>query len=176
MAVCSSPIAGNGLFFATALDAGIVVVRLGGRLVDTAELHRLLTGATSSGEYIDTFAVGDDTHIVLPTGTTAHFGNHSCEPTVWPISAYELATRRPASAMTHTVSIASASMSIANLVSLCFYHVSLRFYLGESALDPANVAILKRVSELDRAARTVVCVGLLEPGWLVEIEAIAAAD
>ena len=65
--------------------------------------------------------------------------------------------------------LASASMSIADLVSL-------RFYLAESALDPANVAILKRRLGEHRAARTVVCVGLLEPGWLIEIEAVAAAD
>lgn len=96
--VRSSSIAGNGLFFDTDLDAGIIVIRLGGRLVDIAELHRMFARAASSGEYIDTFAVGEDTHIVLPPCTSAHFGNHSCEPTVWPISAYELATRRPVAA------------------------------------------------------------------------------
>lgn len=53
--------------------------------------------------------------------------------------------------------------------------VSLRFYLAEPAFDPANVAILKRRLGAHHAARTVVCAGLLEPGWLVEVEAIAAA-
>jgi 2-iminobutanoate/2-iminopropanoate deaminase len=65
--------------------------------------------------------------------------------------------------------LASASMSLLDLVSL-------RFYLADPALDPANVASLKRRLGEHRAARTVVCVGLLEPGWLIEIEAIAAAD
>jgi enamine deaminase RidA (YjgF/YER057c/UK114 family) len=60
-----------------------------------------------------------------------------------------------------------AQMSVENLVSL-------RFYLAEPALDPANVAVLKRRLGQHHTARTVVCAGLLEPGWLVEIEAVAA--
>lgn len=64
--------------------------------------------------------------------------------------------------------LGEAAMTIDDLVSL-------RFYLAEPALDPANVAVLKRRLGEHRAARTVVCAGLLEPGWLVEIEAIAAA-
>lgn len=89
-----STISGHGLIATTRLDVYVVVNRFGGRLVSTAELHRLFA-ATASDGYIETFAVGDDTHIVLPPGTTAHYGNHSCEPTTWPVSAYELATRRP---------------------------------------------------------------------------------
>lgn len=61
----------------------------------------------------------------------------------------------------------SADMSIENLVSL-------RFYLAHPALDPANVAMLKRRLGDHHAARTVICTGLLEPGWLIEVEAIAA--
>jgi enamine deaminase RidA (YjgF/YER057c/UK114 family) len=60
-----------------------------------------------------------------------------------------------------------AAMSISDLVSL-------RFYLAEPALDATNVAVLKKHLGQHRAARTVVCAGLLEPGWLIEIEAIAA--
>jgi hypothetical protein len=71
------------------------VVRLGGRLVTTDELHALFETAAASDEYIDTFAVGDDLHLVLPTRTAAHYGNHSCDPTMWPVSAFELATSRP---------------------------------------------------------------------------------
>jgi uncharacterized protein len=88
-----SPIAGDGLFATTRIDADQVVIRLGGRLVSTAELHRLFADA-GDDDSIDTFAVGDDTHIVLPRATTAHYGNHSCEPNIWPISSYELATMR----------------------------------------------------------------------------------
>lgn len=61
-----------------------------------------------------------------------------------------------------------AGMSIENLVSL-------RFYLAEPAHDPANVTVLKRHLGDHHAARTVVCAGMLEPGWLVEIEAVASA-
>lgn len=64
--------------------------------------------------------------------------------------------------------LTEANMSIADLVSL-------RFYLAEAAHDPANVAVLQRHLGDHHAARTVVCAGLLEPDWLVEIEAIAAA-
>lgn len=62
----------------------------------------------------------------------------------------------------------SAGMSIDNLVSL-------RFYLAHPAHDPSNVATLERRLGTHHAARTVICAGMLEPGWLIEIEAIAAA-
>ena len=64
--------------------------------------------------------------------------------------------------------LAEAAMSIENLVSL-------RFYLAAPEHDPANVAVLKRRLGDHHAARTVVCAGLLEPGWLLEVEAVAAA-
>lgn len=65
--------------------------------------------------------------------------------------------------------LADADMGIADLVSL-------RFYLAAPAHDPANVAMLEQRLGDHRTARTVVCAGLLEPGWLVEIEAVAAAS
>lgn len=89
----TSAIVGDGLFAAEPLDADVVVIRLGGRLVTTAELHRLFDAA-DDGEYIDTFAVDTDLHVVLPSGTAAHFGNHRCDPNLWPVSALEIATRR----------------------------------------------------------------------------------
>ncbi len=64
--------------------------------------------------------------------------------------------------------LAAADMGIDNLVSL-------RFYLAHPAHDPANVAMLRARLGEHHAARTVVCAGMLEPGWLLEIEAIAAA-
>lgn len=65
--------------------------------------------------------------------------------------------------------LGEADMTIDNLVSL-------RFYLAHAALDPANVAVLRRRLGGHHAARTVVCAGMLEPGWLLEIEAVAAAS
>ncbi|MGH9111392.1 MAG: RidA family protein [Acidimicrobiales bacterium] len=63
--------------------------------------------------------------------------------------------------------LASADMTCADLVSL-------RFYLAEAASDSANVAILSTHLGEHRAARTVICAQLLEPDWLIEVEAIAA--
>lgn len=61
----------------------------------------------------------------------------------------------------------SAGMSYVDLVSL-------RFFLAAAADDPANVAILQNHLRDHVAARTVVCSRLLEPEWLLEIEAVAA--
>jgi hypothetical protein len=55
-----SSVAGDGVFSTARLDAGVVVIRLGGRLVSTAELHHLFTTAADDA-YIDTVAVGVDT-------------------------------------------------------------------------------------------------------------------
>jgi hypothetical protein len=89
-----SAIDGRGLFATDDLPAGTVVVRLGGELVDSATLSRLLAAADPDAAYIDTIAVDEDAHLVLPPGTTAHFANHSCDPTLWHVGPYELAARR----------------------------------------------------------------------------------
>lgn len=52
--------------------------------------------------------------------------------------------------------------------------LSLRFHLADPAFDAANVARLMSHLGEHRAARTVVSTRLLEPGWLIEVEAIAA--
>jgi SET domain-containing protein len=87
-----SAIHGRGLFTSTNLDTGHVVVRLGGRLASSSELERLLD---ESAAYVDTVAVYEDVHLVLPSGTTVHYGNHSCDPNAWHVGPYEIATRRP---------------------------------------------------------------------------------
>ena len=60
-------------------------------------------------------------------------------------------------------------MTIADLVSI-------RCYLADAAYDPANVAILSSRMGETKAARTVICARLLDPTWLIEVEAIAATD
>jgi 2-iminobutanoate/2-iminopropanoate deaminase len=65
------------------------------------------------------------------------------------------------------VVLASAGMSYDDLVSL-------RFFLASAADDPANVAILSEHLGDHMAARTVVVQQLLEPAWLIEVEAVAA--
>lgn len=96
LVVRDSAIEGRGLFFAHGLPAGTVVLRLGGRLVSSAELDALLRQAEAdpAAPYVDTITVYDDAHLVLPPNTPIHFGNHSCDPTLWHVGPYELATRR----------------------------------------------------------------------------------
>jgi SET domain-containing protein len=94
--VRSSPIEGHGLFATDPIPAGTVVIRFGGRLVSSAQLDALIAAADAdpAGAYVDTITIGDDAHLVMPAGTDVHFGNHSCDPTMWHVSAYEVATRR----------------------------------------------------------------------------------
>jgi 2-iminobutanoate/2-iminopropanoate deaminase len=63
--------------------------------------------------------------------------------------------------------LGSAGMSYTDLVSL-------RFFLASAADDPANVEILSGHLGDHVCARTVVVQQLLEPEWLLEIEAVAA--
>ena len=100
IAVHDSSIEGKGLFATRDLPAGEIVLRLGGRLVSTDELARLIDHAKSdpSHTYVDTLTIDEDAHLVLPPGTVIHFGNHSCDPNMWHVSPFEIATRRLVSA------------------------------------------------------------------------------
>ena len=57
-------------------------------------LHALFAEADTHGGYVDTITVDHDHHLVLPEGSLAHFANHSCDPTLWHVGAFEVATRR----------------------------------------------------------------------------------
>lgn len=94
--VRASPIEGLGLFFDECIPAAVVVIRLGGRLVTTDELGSLIEAASddSDAPFVDTITIHEDEHLLLPPNTAVHFGNHSCDPTLWHVSPYELATRR----------------------------------------------------------------------------------
>jgi hypothetical protein len=96
LVVRESPIEGRGLFFTDRLPAGTVVIRLGGRLVSSAELDALVrdAGSDPAAPYVDTITVYDNAHLVLPPSTSIHFGNHSCDPTLWHVGPFELTTRR----------------------------------------------------------------------------------
>ena len=100
LGVFESPIEGSGLFFTEDVPQGTVVIRLGGRLVSSAELDLLIREAVAlpTSAYVDTITVYEDAHLVLPSATPVHFCNHSCDPNLWLVGPYELATRRPASA------------------------------------------------------------------------------
>ena len=43
---------------------------------------------------MDTLSIYEDAHLVLPPGTLIHFGNHSCDPNMWHVGPFEIATRR----------------------------------------------------------------------------------
>lgn len=96
LVVGPSTIEGRGLFATADIDTGTVVLRLGGRLVTSAELSGLLADADldPQARFVDTITVDEDAHLVLPPATSAHFGNHSCDPNLWHVGPYELATRR----------------------------------------------------------------------------------
>jgi SET domain-containing protein len=95
-AVGESSIDGCGLFAATAIDAGEVVARLGGRVVTTDELSRCFAAAATAipPRYVDTITVDDDEHLILPAGAPVHFLNHSCEPNLWHEDTFMIAARR----------------------------------------------------------------------------------
>lgn len=44
--------------------------------------------------YVNTIAVDEDAHLVLPAGHSNGYGNHSCDPNVWWVDEYALAARR----------------------------------------------------------------------------------
>ena len=96
LVVGRSRIQGRGLFARDFVPTGEVVVRLGGTLVTSLELRALLAAADSDPEasYVDTVTVEEDVHLVMPPGTTIHFANHCCDPSLWHVGPYEIATRR----------------------------------------------------------------------------------
>jgi uncharacterized protein len=116
-----SPIEGKGLFATAALAEGIVVLRLGGRLVSTAELTALVDAAAHdpAGLYIDTITVYEDAHLVLPAGSAAHFGNHSCDPNLWHAGPYDLVSRRAIHAGEELTIDYATNSGLANFTMTC---------------------------------------------------------
>jgi hypothetical protein len=94
--VKASGIEGRGLFATGDLPAGEIVLRLSGRLVTTDELGRLIeyANADPSHDYVDTLTIFEDAHLVFAPGTLIHFGNYSCDPNLWHVGPFEIATRR----------------------------------------------------------------------------------
>ena len=86
---------GEGTLCYGRIPTGEVVLRLNGRLVSTEELGRPIEHAKAdpSHSYADTLTIYEDAHLVLPLGTAIYFGNHSCDPSMWHVGPYEIATR-----------------------------------------------------------------------------------
>jgi SET domain-containing protein len=89
--VRSSGIAGQGLFARNDIPAGVVVSRLGGRIVSDDDLGKLVKSASSS--YVDSVSIAEDGNLVLPPGTANHYGNHGCDPSLWWTDPFSLTTR-----------------------------------------------------------------------------------
>jgi SET domain-containing protein len=91
--VRASRIAGHGLFASDSISAGDQVIRFGGRIVTDEELEEAFAEADRTGRYVDAIHVDTDRHLVLPTSSTVHFGNHSCDPNVWLDGPFDLVAR-----------------------------------------------------------------------------------
>ncbi|WP_425825530.1 SET domain-containing protein [Streptomyces fractus] len=93
-----APVGGSGLFTRAPIAAGTTVARLGGRLVSDDALRALLDDAVRHPElpYVDTIAVTDTSHLVLPPRSEQSIGysNHSCDPNLWWDGPYTLVARR----------------------------------------------------------------------------------
>lgn len=100
LAVRDSRIEGQGLFANAALPADVIVIRLAGRLVSSEELARLIEDANAdpSAAYVHALRIDENAHLVIPSGSMVHFGNHSCDPNLWHVGAYEIAARRSVAA------------------------------------------------------------------------------
>ncbi len=92
--VGQSAIAGRGLFVSSDVEAGVELVRFGGRLVSDDELRALLARAGSEDSYVDTIACDGGRHLVLDD-VVAQFGNHSCDPSAWLSGPFKLVAWRP---------------------------------------------------------------------------------
>jgi hypothetical protein len=115
-----SPIAGRGLFATEDLPGGTVVSRLGGRLVDTPELRRLIEeSASGRAPYVDSIVVAQDRHLVLEPGGDNRFGNHSCDPNLGWVDEYTLATMADVPAGHELVSDYAMSTADADYVLRC---------------------------------------------------------
>ena len=85
---------GRGLFLTGDVDAGTMLVRLGGRIMDETRFREHM--ATVRPFYA--LAIDEDRHLVLAGDDPARLGNHSCDPAMWHRDAVTLVARRPLAA------------------------------------------------------------------------------
>jgi uncharacterized protein len=117
--VAPSDVAGRGLFATADLPAGTVVSRLGGRLVDTAELASLRATSTS---YVDSVVVDDDVHLLLTPGSDNRFANHACDPNLGWVDESSLATTQDVPAGAELLHDYAMSVVDADFVLRCHCH------------------------------------------------------
>ena len=81
---------GRGLFTIGAIDAGTVVVVIGGQVMTEHEFRRYMTNVRP----FYALAIAEEQHLVLDADDPARLGNHSCDPTMWHADAVTLVARR----------------------------------------------------------------------------------
>jgi hypothetical protein len=89
-----SGIEGFGLFAVRGLAAGTVVERLGGRVIDDAELAALEPPYSS-------LTVAEGVHLLLDPAHPVRYGNHSCAPNLWHVDATTIALRTDVAVADH---------------------------------------------------------------------------
>jgi hypothetical protein len=60
-------------------------------MVSNSALRQMLQSAGDT--YVDTVSIFEDANLVLPVDAANHCGNHSCEPNLWWVDPFSLATR-----------------------------------------------------------------------------------
>jgi hypothetical protein len=88
--VRGSRIEGRGLVAVERIAAGALVERLGGVFVTDPELRQMIESASA---YVDSVSIEHNLNLVLPAGSPLHFGNHSCDPTLWWVDPLMLVAR-----------------------------------------------------------------------------------
>jgi len=86
----SSSIEGLGLFATAPIAKGEVVGRLGGRIIDDAELRQI---SRNRSKY-NSAAIGEGLNVLLVDDELIARGNHSCDPNLWMCDELTLEARR----------------------------------------------------------------------------------
>ncbi|GLZ41356.1 SET domain-containing protein-lysine N-methyltransferase [Actinokineospora sp. NBRC 105648] len=85
--VGDSAIEGLGLFARAPIATGEVVERLGGQVIDDAELAALTPPYSS-------LTVAPGVHLLIDPAHPVRYGNHSCAPNLWHADATTVVARR----------------------------------------------------------------------------------
>lgn len=87
---CPSPIDGLGLFATGPIAKGEAVGRLGGSVIDAAELKRI---SRTHAKY-NSAAIGEGVNLLLSDDEVIGRGNHSCDSNLWMRDEFTLEARR----------------------------------------------------------------------------------
>jgi SET domain-containing protein len=85
-----SPIEGLGLFATASIAKGDVVGRLGGSVIDDADLQRISLEHTK----YNSAAIAEGVNLLISDDDVIARGNHSCDSNLWMRDAFTLEARR----------------------------------------------------------------------------------